>query len=131
MWWDCGLAIYDTLRFIEDVKKMEKLHGVMATRGHCVGNGGLRGHSVGRYFPCVIYMKGNPSQLTWWVRQPNGVDAGPHKSYEEAAMTAHSYNTGQCEDTIREVSLMKVQVIFPYCCLPASRRKVFFRWYQR
>lgn len=110
MWWDCGLAIYDTLRFIEDVKKMEKLHGVMATRGHCVGNGGLRGHSVGRYFPCVIYIKGNPSQLTWWVRQPNGVDAGPHKSYEEAAMTAHSYNTGQCEDTIREVYLMKVQV---------------------
>lgn len=83
--------------------------GVQNTKGHCAGNGGLRGHSVGGVFPCVIYQKGIPGAITWWVRQPNGVDAGPHLTYEDAERSAESYNSGQ-DDTIREVYLMKVQL---------------------
>ncbi|QQM15449.1 hypothetical protein [Kosakonia virus Kc318] len=89
---------------------MEKLHGVMATRGHCVGNGGLRGHSVGELFPCVIYQKGIPGAVTWWVRQPNGVDAGPHLTYEDAARSAESYNTGGGAPIV-DVCIRKVQAL--------------------
>lgn len=69
-------------------------HGVASTKGHCAGNGGLRGHSVGGVFPCVIYGKGTFENFTYWVKQPNGVDAGPHATWEEAYKTAESYNNG-------------------------------------
>lgn len=98
----------------EDVKseirgKVMNERGVLATRGHCMGNSGLRGHSVGGVFPCVIYQKGLPGAVTHWVLQPNGVHAGPHATFDEAWATAVSYNNGQ-DDVIGEVYLMKVQL---------------------
>ncbi|CUH74580.1 hypothetical protein AXI70_gp05 [Cronobacter phage Dev-CD-23823] len=88
----------------------EKEHGTAATRGHCAGNGGLRGHSVGELFPCVIYQKGIPGAITWWVRQPNGVDAGPHLTYDDAAASAHSFNTGGDDWQVIGVYLKKVRL---------------------
>lgn len=41
------------------------LQGVASTKGHCAGNGGLRGHSVGGVFPCVIFQKGTQSPEYW------------------------------------------------------------------
>lgn len=84
--------------------------GVQNTKDHCAGNGGLRGHSVGGVFPCVIYQKGIPGAITWWVRQPNGVDAGPHLTYEDAERSAESYNNGQDDCPITEVRIAKVQL---------------------
>lgn len=66
--------------------------GVQNTKGHCAGNGGLRGHSCGPLFPCVIYAKGLFESLTYWVIQPNGVHAGPHATWDDAEATARSYN---------------------------------------
>lgn len=82
--------------------------GVQNTKGHCAGNGGLRGHSVGAYFPCIIYQKGTPDNLTHWVKQPNGVDAGPHSSYDEAALAAQSYNNGGDDWLIYGIRCAKV-----------------------
>lgn len=84
--------------------------GVQNTKGHCAGNGGLRGHSVGDYFPCIIYQRGTPDNLTHWVKQPNGVDAGPMATWDDAAMAARSFNEGACDIIIRSVRLAKVQL---------------------
>lgn len=84
--------------------------GVHNTRGHCMGNGGLRGHSVGEYFPCVIYQKGTPDALTHWVLQPNGVHAGPHATWDEAALAAQSYNNGGDTWPILSVEIRKVKL---------------------
>lgn len=84
--------------------------GVHNTLGHCVGNGGLRGHSVGGVFPCVIYQKGVPDALTHWVLQPNGVHAGPHATFDEAWASAVSYNNGQADCPIAEIRIAKVQL---------------------
>ncbi|WBF78441.1 hypothetical protein [Cronobacter phage EspYZU13] len=84
--------------------------GVQNTKGHVAGNGGLRGHSVGGVFPCVIYQKGLPDALTHWVLQPNGVHAGPHATFEEAWATAESYNNGQDDCPICEIRIAKVQL---------------------
>lgn len=70
-------------------------HGVAATKGHCAGNGGLRGHSVGDVFPCVIYQQGTFDSLTHWVLQPNGVRVGPLANYDEAHAAARSFNDGR------------------------------------
>lgn len=114
MWWFGAAGALYTIRFYEELSKMkdkQNERGVAGTRGHCVGNGGLRGHSVGGVFPCVIYQKGHmPGRITFWVIQPNGVHAGPHISWDEAWRTAESYNAGQQDDYIREVYLMKVQL---------------------
>lgn len=61
-------------------------HGVAATKGHCAGNGGLRGHSVGGVFPCVIFAQGNihAGPPSWYFRAPNGVNHGPYQDYDEA-----------------------------------------------
>ncbi|WWY65386.1 hypothetical protein [Escherichia phage vB_EcoP_LHP] len=86
-------------------------HGVASTLGHCAGNGGLRGHSVGEHFPCVIYQKGTPDALTHWVLQPNGVHAGPMATFDEAALAAQSYNNGGDASTpITEIRIAKVQL---------------------
>ncbi|AZF88067.1 hypothetical protein HOU66_gp05 [Pectobacterium phage Arno160] len=70
------------------------LSGVASTKGHLAGNGGLRGHSVGGVFPCVIFQRGMHSPM-YWVLQPNGVESGPHVAYADAVSSAKSYNEGQ------------------------------------
>lgn len=62
--------------------------GVARTRGHCAGNGGLRGHSVGGVFPCVIFQRGNPESLTHGFRSPDGVEHGGFASYDDAYLAA-------------------------------------------
>lgn len=85
--------------------------GVERTSGHVSGQMGLRGHSVGEYFPCVIYQKGTPDALTHWVLQPNGVHSGPMATFDEAALAAQSYNNGGDASTpITEIRIAKVQL---------------------
>lgn len=79
------------------------MHGVAATKGHLAGNGGLRGHSVGGVFPCVIYQQGTFDDLYHWVQQPNGVKAGPFLTYEEAYASAESFNNARIEDLLAGV----------------------------
>lgn len=62
--------------------------GVAATAGHCAGNGGLRGHSVGDVFPVVVYQRGNPGFITHWLRLPDGRDIGPYHSYDDVHRAA-------------------------------------------
>lgn len=59
-------------------------HGTASTRGHCAGNGGLRGHSVGDVFPCVIVACGMPDSLTYQVWYPNGDKGRQWGSYQQA-----------------------------------------------
>lgn len=66
----------------------DKPRGVAATAGHCAGNGGLRGHSVGDIFPVVLYQRGNPEQLTHWLRLPDGRDIGPYYNADDAFSAA-------------------------------------------
>lgn len=44
-------------------------------------------------FPCLLFSMGVP--LRWYVRQPNGVDAGPLLTWEDARDAALSYNNSQ------------------------------------
>lgn len=64
--------------------------GVARTRGHCAGNGGLRGHSVGGAFPCVIYAQGNIHEAPpkWAFKAPDGSDHTGFHSYEDAYLAA-------------------------------------------
>lgn len=64
--------------------------GVVRTRGHCAGNGGLRGHSVGGVFPCVIYATGNVHEAPpkWAFKAPDGSDHTGFDSYESAYLAA-------------------------------------------
>lgn len=68
--------------------KHVKPTGVTATAGHCAGNGGLRGHSVGDVFPVVIYQRGTPGFITHWLRLPDGRDIGPYHSYDDVHRAA-------------------------------------------
>lgn len=75
------------------IREAEHLRGVAATRGHCAGNGGLRGHSVGGVFPCVIYASGNIHEAppVWNFRSPDGVDHTDYVSYEDAEAAAQQW----------------------------------------
>lgn len=44
-------------------------------------------------YPCLLFSQGIP--LRWYVRQPNGVDAGPLLTWEDARDAALSYNNSQ------------------------------------
>jgi len=44
----------------------------MKTLGHLANNGGVRGHSVGEFFPFIVVAKGAPDDLRWHVQSPNG-----------------------------------------------------------
>lgn len=59
-------------------------HGIASTRGHCAGNGGLRGHSVGDIFPLIIVACGHPDSLTYQVWYPDGRKGMQHGAYELA-----------------------------------------------
>ncbi|CAK1256718.1 unknown function [Klebsiella phage vB_Kpl_K59PH2] len=74
------------LRF--EVVNDDKPTGVAATAGHCSGNGGLRGHSVGDVFPVVVYQRGTPGFITHWLRLPDGRDIGPYHSYDDVHRAA-------------------------------------------
>lgn len=75
---------WDRFESVEDVKPT----GVSATAGHCAGNGGLRGHSVGDVFPVVVYQRGTPGFITHWLRLPDGRDIGPYHSYDDVHRAA-------------------------------------------
>lgn len=64
--------------------------GVTATRGHLSGNGGLRGHSVGGVFPCVVYASGNIHEAppVWNFVSPDSEQHTGYSSYEEAESAA-------------------------------------------
>lgn len=74
-------------RRFERIKDSEPT-GVAATAGHCAGNGGLRGHSVGDVFPVVVYQRGTPGFITHWLRLPDGRDIGPYHSYDDVHRAA-------------------------------------------
>jgi hypothetical protein len=42
------------------------------TAGHLSNNGGLRGHSVGDFYPYVVMGVGTLDNLKWWVVHPSG-----------------------------------------------------------
>lgn len=44
-------------------------------------------------YPCYLFSRGTP--LKWYVRQPNGVDAGPLLTWKDARDAALSYNNSQ------------------------------------
>lgn len=75
---------WDRFEEVENVKPT----GVAATAGHCAGNGGLRGHSVGDVFPVVVYQRGTPGFITHWLRLPDGRDIGPYHSYDDVHRAA-------------------------------------------
>lgn len=86
--------------------------GVAATKGHCAGNGGLRGHSVGEAFPCVIMAVGNPhDKLVWRVVQPNGFTTPDLASYDAALAAAKSYNNPVQDDQIYYLEIRKVRLV--------------------
>lgn len=63
--------------------------GVASTRGHCAGNGGLRGHSVGSMFPYMIVLCGHPDAVTYQVWGPGGFRSRQFGSWDEAGKLAH------------------------------------------
>lgn len=75
---------WDRFEEVGDVKPT----GFAATAGHCAGNGGLRGHSVGDVFPVVVYQRGTPGFITHWLRLPDGRDIGPYHSYDDVHRAA-------------------------------------------
>lgn len=88
------------------------ISGVQSTKGHCAGNGGLRGHSVGEAFPCVIIAVGNPHEkLVWRVMQPNGFITPDLASYDDALAAAKSYNNPVKDDQIYFLETRKVQLV--------------------
>ena len=46
------------------------------TSGHLSGNGGVRGHSAGEFFPFMIMAQGTPDALRHYVIKPNGEKLG-------------------------------------------------------
>lgn len=66
------------------------MNGVERTSGHVAGQMGLRGHSVGGVFPCVIYASGNIHEAppVWNFRSPDGADHTGFISYEDAEAAA-------------------------------------------
>lgn len=42
------------------------------TAGHLTNNAGLRGHSVGDYYPWRVMATGCIDDLSWWVVRPDG-----------------------------------------------------------
>lgn len=60
-------------------------------------------------FPCLLFSMGTP--LRWYVRQPNGVDAGPLLTWEDARDAALSYNNSQPKKAMCTwVHLFKVEL---------------------
>lgn len=49
-----------------------ELKGVTQTSGHLASNGGLRGHSVGDFFPVILAMVGKFDNLKHLVTAPDG-----------------------------------------------------------
>jgi len=58
----------------------------MQTKGHIQSNGGLRGHSVGEFFPFIVIGIGNKDE--WAVQHPNGHISTRYKTIDEAFMLA-------------------------------------------
>jgi hypothetical protein len=74
------------------IRELEEARGIAATKGHCAGNGGLRGHSVGGVFPCVIYSYGNPNNgLLWGFISPDSVEHEDYASYDAAYSAAEAW----------------------------------------
>lgn len=86
------LASESIIERAADIRAAVEKRGVAATRGHLSGNGGLRGHSVGGVFPCVVFARGNPNvKLDWCFLAPNGSEFGGFISYEDAYAAAQQW----------------------------------------
>ena len=64
-------------------------NGIASTKGHLSSNGGLRGHSVGPYFPVVLSQIGTFDNLRQLVITPTGQVEVP--SYELATALAEAW----------------------------------------
>ncbi len=51
--------------------------GIEQTRGHTADGGGLRGHSVGDFYPYIVYATGPADDLHWHVMDSTGVKCAP------------------------------------------------------
>jgi len=76
-----SLATESIIRHAGDIRAAEEARGVAATRGHVSGQMGLRGHSVGGVFPCVMYTQGKPEALTYWFISPDSARHGPYPDW--------------------------------------------------
>lgn len=80
------------------VRELEEARGIAATRGHCAGQMGLRGHSVGGVFPCVIYSYGNPNDvLIWGFISPDSEEHEGYISYDAAYTAAENWLAGRAQ----------------------------------
>ncbi len=71
------------------VRELEEARGISATRGHCAGQMGLRGHSVGGVFPCVVFQHGNPDAgIKWGFHTPTNEQYCNFDSYDDAYLAA-------------------------------------------
>ena len=87
-------SIYDTKPTQYSSLAGGAVHGTAATRGHLAGNGGLRGHSVGGPFPCVLFAKGNchiTGGLSYWFKSPDSQDHGPYATWDESELAAFTW----------------------------------------
>lgn len=74
------------------------MSGVENTKGHVTGQMGLRGHSIGGVFPCVIYSYGNPNDvLVWGFISPDSEEHEGYASYDEAYAAAESWLDGRAQ----------------------------------
>ena len=67
------------------------------TKGHCEGNGGLRGHSVGDIFPARVVAMGSPhdNTLQWYVAYPDGTLSTAFTRCKDAHSHALVWRNGQ------------------------------------
>nr|UVX49268.1 MAG: hypothetical protein [Bacteriophage sp.] len=86
------MNIKDMVDHAAAVRSLTEARGVAATRGHCAGQMGLRGHSVGGVFPCVMFQQGNPNTaLTYGFISPDGVEHAQFGSWEDAYSAAQEW----------------------------------------
>ncbi len=73
---------------------VEVAHTPVQTQGHLKNNGGLRGHSVGEFFPFITMAQGTYDNMRWWVLNPQGQKVGQSWNSaveaEQAAIAAHA-----------------------------------------
>ena len=58
------------------------------TSGHLTTNGGIRGHSVGEYFPWRVMAQGKIENLTWWLISPTGQKLNSYRTVYDAVDSA-------------------------------------------
>lgn len=70
-------------------------HGIAATSGHLSSNGGLRGHSVGEFFPFIVVGTGDD---LWYVQSPAGWRTATVATAAEAVSVAMALKAESMEE---------------------------------